>query len=108
MYKKYSIGFFIGTLLFILLLIAAYRISYSYTLEKNARAEQNMSHMEECYYIKDQDGYVTVYMGDQKTVYEYTSILVEELPPETQKSLKHGCKVTSLGQVYGFLENYSS
>jgi hypothetical protein len=46
--------------------------------------------------------------GDRKTVYEYTSILVEDLPEHVQKQVKEGMKVTSLSQVYGFLENYSS
>ena len=64
--------------------------------------------LDECYYIKASDGYVTVYMADEETVYEYTSIPVNELPKDIQKELKSGKKVDTMGQVYGFLENYSS
>ena len=48
------------------------------------------------------------YEADEKTVYEYTNILVDELPEKMQESVRKGIKVDSLGQIYGFLENYSS
>ena len=113
MKRKYSIGFFIGTICLCVLFALAYRISYSRALEKNETKsiEQNTAvqkELEICYYIKDSEGYVTVYESDQKTVYEYTSILVLDLPEHIQEDLKEGIKVTSLRQVYGFLENYSS
>lgn len=108
MSKKYSIGFLIGVIAIIVLFIIAYRMSYSHALERKAEIEKNNMQLEECYYIKASEGYVTVYMADQQTVYEYTSILLEELPLELQERVKNGYKVTSLGQVYGFLENYSS
>lgn len=108
MNKKYSIGFLIGAIAIIVLFIVAYRMSYSHALERKAETEQGNLQLEECYYIKASEGYVTVYLADQKTVYEYTSILVEDLPAELQKRVENGYKVTSLGQVYGFLENYSS
>lgn len=110
MNRKYGIGFFIGTILIILLFVMVYRMSYHRALDKTKTQENRSSQnvLEICYYIKASDGYVTVYESDQKTVYEYTSILVEELPEELQEDLKVGIKVTSMGQVYGFLENYSS
>jgi len=110
MNKKYGIGFFIVTVAFIALFIFAYRISYNRALDKEE--EENIAtaknEVEICYYIKETDGYVTVYEADQKTVYEYTTIPVSELPENIQEKLKKGMKVTSLTQVYGFLENYSS
>ncbi len=63
---------------------------------------------QECYYIMDTDGYVTVYLSDQTTIYEETSIPISELSAELQQKLKNGIKVETIGQVYGFLENYSS
>lgn len=112
MSKKYSIGFLIGAVLIIALLVVADRMSYSRSLDKhNADVEKEkevQAELETCYYIKDTEGYVTVYKGDKTTVFEYTSILVTELPEHLQEDLKEGLKVTSLGQVYGFLENYSS
>ena len=110
MNKKYGIGFLIGTILIIVVLVMAYRMSYHRALDKTKAQEDRSSQevLEICYYIKASDGYVTVYESDQKTVYEYTTILVEELPEDLQEDLKEGIKVTSMGQVYGFLENYSS
>lgn len=108
--KKYGIGFLIATIVLIGLFFLAYRISYNRALDKQEAEEGQMvqNELEICYYIKEADGYVIVYESDQKTVYEYTSIVVEDLPENVQKQLKEGIKFTSLTQVYGFLENYSS
>lgn len=109
MRRKYSIGFLILTIAIVCLLIFVYRLSYHKAimeLEKDI-LEKSVD-LDECYYIKASDGYVTVYMADEETVYEYTSIPVNELPKDIQKELKGGKKVDTMGQVYGFLENYSS
>ena len=110
MNKKYSIGLLIAFIALIGLFFLAYRISYNKALESRENEEKQMvqNEVEICYYIKEADGYVIVYDSDQKTPYEYTSILVEDLPEHVQKQLKKGIKFTSLTQVYGFLENYSS
>lgn len=110
MYKKYGIGFLIAIIVVIGLFFLAYRISYNRALDKQDSEEGQMvqNELEICYYIKEADGYVIVYEADKKTPYEYTSILVEDLPENVQKQLKDGIKFTSLTQVYGFLENYSS
>ena len=109
MRRKYSIGFLILTIAIVCLLIFVYRLSYHKAimeLEKDI-LEKSVD-LDECYYIKASDGYVTVYMADEETAYEYTSIPVNELPKDIQKELKSGKKVDTMGQVYGFLENYSS
>lgn len=109
MKRKYSIGFLILTILIILLFIFIYRISYHKAmLEMEEEIIEELTDMEECYYIKGTDGYVTVYFADKETVYEYTSIPVKELPESIQNEIKDGKKLYNLGQVYGFLENYSS
>lgn len=110
MNKKYGIGFLIAFLVLIGMFFLAYRISYRRALDKYEAEEKQMvqNELEICYYIKEADGYVIVYEADQKTPYEYTSIVVEDLPEYVQKQLKDGIKFTSLAQVYGFLENYSS
>ena len=110
MNKKYGIGFLIATFILIGLFFLAYRISYTRALDKQKAEEKQMvqNELEICYYIKEADGYVIVYESDQKTPYEYTSILVEDLPENVQRQLRDGIKFTSLAQVYGFLENYSS
>lgn len=112
MNKKYGIGFLLGFIILVALFIFAYRISYQRALDKhnaqNGKQAEAVTETELCYYIKEFEGYVTVFESDQKTVYDYTTILVEDLPEDLQEKVKKGIKVTSLGQVYGFLENYSS
>lgn len=110
MSRKYGIGFFVAMILVVALFSAAYRISYNHVQDKHEQEAETRTqgNIETCYYIKENEGYVIVYEADQKTVYEYTSIRVDELPNDLQESVKKGLKVDSLGQIYGFLENYSS
>lgn len=110
MNKKYSIGFLVTGVLLVLFFCFLCRVRYNQTKEE-IRQETNtrtQGSVENFYYICEKDGYVIVYEGDQKTVYEYTSIRVEDLPDKMQQSVKKGIKVSSLRQIYGFLENYSS
>lgn len=109
MRRKYSISFLIVTIVFVCALIFVYRFSYHRAIVKmEEEVKEKTVNLEECYYIKDTDGYVTVYMADEETIYEYTTISIQSLPEEIQKELKKGKKVKTIGQVYGFLENYSS
>ena len=109
MNKKYSIGFLVGFIILVALFVYAYRISHNRAMEKHQTQPDNtVAETELCYYIKSLDGYVTVFKWDNQTVYEYTSIVVEDLPKSIQENLINGIKLTSLGQVYAFLENYSS
>ena len=112
MNKKYGIGFLLGFIILIAFFVFAYRISYRRALDKHQQQKEQLAEevteTDLCYFIKDFEGYVTVFESDQKTVYDYTTILVSELPEEIQAKVKKGIKMTSLGQVYGFLENYSS
>lgn len=113
MKKKYSIGFCMLTVIFTLLLTIAYQWSYQKSLERIHRDElpiltEGSIQKEEGYILSIEDGYVIVYLSDQKTVYEYTSISAKELPQSLQTELESGKQVESLQEVYGFLENYSS
>lgn len=112
MNKKYGIGFLIGFVALVALFVLSYSMSYRRALDKyEKQSEKQTEEVTEtrlCYYIMESDGYVTVFESDKKTIYEYTTIAVEELPEEVQEKVKRGIKMTSLGQVYGFLENYSS
>ena len=106
MSRKYSIGFFIGILLLVSLFVIGYKISYDKAIERNDyidEAEINDYN----YVLKEKEGYITVYKNNGQ-VYEYTSILSKELPNTVQEELKEGIKVDNIGEVYGFLENYSS
>ncbi len=112
MNRKYSIGFMIGAILVIALFLIAFAISYNQTSQRNEELTKKEAQadepMEFCYYISEQDGFVTVFESDMETVYEYTSIPITDLPKALQEDVLSGLKVTSLQQVYAFLENYSS
>ena len=113
MRKRYSIGFLILTVGIIVAFSFVYRIHYQrllnqYEQELTKEDARTQGNVENFYYIKERDGYVIVYEADEKTVYEYTSIRVDELPEKMQESIRKGIKVDSLSQIYGFLENYSS
>lgn len=108
MKRRYSIAISIFLILFVLLLVMVYRYSYQKALDKISESEVENTKTELCFYIKNTDGYVTVYESDGVTVYEYTSIRVDELPDKMKAQLEDGIKVSTPGQVYGFLENYSS
>lgn len=60
------------------------------------------------YYIKFNKGQVTVFYSDQKTVYEYTEISLEDLPVKVRSEVISGKKVKDEKALYDFLENYSS
>ncbi|MCI6019462.1 MAG: hypothetical protein MRZ59_11540 [Clostridiales bacterium] len=60
------------------------------------------------YYIKFTGGQVTVFYSDQKTVFEYTDIDLNDLPVEQKCEVISGKEVKDDKALYDFLENYSS
>ncbi len=119
MSKKYGIGFLIGMIVLTLALVCAYQYTYNRAarkreMERLTQEQEPVLHTEgnatkeNGYFITQADGYVIVYYADRKTVYEYTSILVEFLPENVQKKVKDGMEMSNVNDVYGFLENYSS
>lgn len=102
--KKYF-----GIVIALLVVVLIYRVSYYMALTQiEEKREEQTEALESCYYIEEEDGYVTVYYADQETVFEYTNIPVKSLPLTVQMEIDKGKRVNSLSQVYGFLENYSS
>lgn len=121
MKKRYGIGFLIGMIVFTLVLVCAYQLSYDRAMRKleakqksiqkqqeNVIETKGSAQKEEGYFIKEKDGYIIVYLSDEKTVYEYTTIEIQYLPERIQEEVKKGKKADTIGEVYGFLENYSS
>lgn len=109
MRKKYSIGFLVLAITIVCLLVVIYRLSYHKAiLQLEEELLEKTIDLDKHYFIKDTDGYVTVYMADKETVYEFTSIPTNQLPSDVQKKLKSGIKADTMREVYGFLENYSS
>lgn len=58
--------------------------------------------------ILAEQNYVTVYRNDMETVYLYTDIRLEDLPPEVQQEVIRQKFVGSEEELYNFLESYSS
>lgn len=118
--KKYSIWFLTAALVIMVLLAGAYQLSYYAAVDRreeemesdlrrdDVQMTEGSAEKNDGYYLMQRDGFVIVCLQDKKTVYEYTSIEVTELPVTLQNEIKNGKYVDSLKEVYGFLENYSS
>ena len=123
MKRKYCIGFFAAIFMIMILLEFGYRWSYQ---QKSDRQKENTTFLQEKteptevlavegnveknseYLLKELNGYVIVYLSDEKTVYEVTGISINELPKEVQSQIQEGIKFDSINELYAFLENYSS
>lgn len=122
--KKYGIGLFTIALVLMAVVTYGYRAEYRYSQDlveegKKEQTENSISQektvstqgdaqKDELYYLKDLNGYVVVYMNDRTTVYEYTNILISDLPDTYQNEIKNGMIIEGTEKLYGFLENYSS
>lgn len=62
----------------------------------------------ELYYLVVEEGYVNIYLEDRKTLYEETEITMEDLPEELKEEVRRGKGLAGKGELYDFLENYSS
>lgn len=62
----------------------------------------------EGYYAKSFNGTIVILKGDEKTVYDYTQILVNTLPEDIQKKVQAGFFLEDENELYNFLETYSS
>lgn len=60
------------------------------------------------YYLIEENGCVTVYYIDKRTVFEYTNIIVDMLPEDIQEQVKSGKYVKDEDALYDFLETYTS
>ena len=125
--KKYSIGLFVLFIGCVALIGAAYQFSFQYSkklAEEQARMKQEIMESvkeeedavaaegsvskEEVFYLKDLNGFVAVYKADKETIYEYTNIVVEDLPEDVRQEIQEGKEIRTVEKLYGFLENYSS
>lgn len=60
------------------------------------------------YVIVDEEGYLTVYRKDFKTVYLKTNISYWSLEKEMRERISQGYLIKDVQELYDFLENYSS
>ena len=55
-----------------------------------------------------EEGYVNIYLADGETLYEETEITLEDLPEDLKGEVLKRKGLSSTGELYDFLENYSS
>lgn len=60
------------------------------------------------YAIVEEDGYLTVYEKDLRTVFLYTGIPFRSLPEDLKEEILRGKLFKTESDLYLFLENYSS
>ena len=60
------------------------------------------------YVLVDHNNYVAVYQLPERTIYEYTDVIMEVLPEDVQKEVQHGKYIKNEEELYNFLENYTS
>lgn len=120
MKKQYSISFFVAMIAFALLLFMAYDSDYkkihAEQKKEQAKTEEKKESMltegdakkSEVYYLKELNGFVVVYLSDQKTIFEYTSIPIDNLPNTVEDQIKKGLPIETAESLYSFLEGYSS
>ena len=82
------------------------------TTENNVNKEQSVTISQEYisfpYCIKAQDGKLVVYKTNQNTIFMETSIEIDTLPDDIQSRIKDGIYFQTEGDLYDFLESYSS
>jgi len=60
------------------------------------------------YFIIDNNGFITIYKEDKKTLYEYTNIAASSLPDSLREEVQKGMFLKDDEALYNFLENYTS
>ncbi|MCI8373975.1 MAG: hypothetical protein HFI29_00825 [Lachnospiraceae bacterium] len=81
------------------------------TLKQEAAAQAEAVHTEAepyLYYLVSEEGYVNIYLADGETLYEETEITLEDLPEDLKGEVLKRKGLSSTGELYDFLENYSS
>ena len=99
--RRYGIGFFVG--IFLLSLLYIFSDLRFQSAEDGVRAEEGTA-----YYLEEEEGKVSIYQGEEHTLYEKTSIPVKQLPAGIQEEIREGKSLSGEGEHFSFLENYSS
>lgn len=114
---KYSISYFIILTAVILSIVYILMINTQHQLEGYVAIEEISEEIvisnsddvvTEGYYLREQDGYVIVYLFDNQTIFQETDILISSLPESLQEEMIQGKYIASTEMLYSFLENYSS
>ena len=81
--RRYCIGFFAG--IFLLSLLYIFSDLRFQSAEEGVRAEEGI-----VYYLEEEEGKVSIYQGEEHTLYEKTSIPVKQLPAGIQEEIREG------------------
>ena len=124
MKSRYIIGFFAVFLLAGIVLTAGYQFTYNRVIERQAAQARDEvydaesiaaeggavknTQEDEGYYLMELHGFVVVYLSDKETIYEFTEIPVNDLPEEVKQGVAEGKHISTVKELYAFLENYSS
>lgn len=113
MRRKSSIGFLLGVLFLCGLYCFSDRLFYERELAENEEpiVQEAAGGREEPvypYYLKEQEGCIYIYQSDGETIYEKTSITMDEVPEEIRETIRKGKGIQTLEELFSFLENYSS
>ena len=60
------------------------------------------------FYLGNDEGLITVYRTDTDEVYEYTNIVIENLPKNLQEEIQRKKYILNEEELYNFLESYTS
>ena len=71
--------------------------------DRNETAEESYE-----YVLVDHNNYVAVYQLPERTIYEYTDVIMDVLPEETREEIRKGKYLRNEEELYNFLENYTS
>lgn len=112
------IGFFVFWLLMTVLMLGLVGLTFGNEKKgkqvpeiKEARealqTTASVTATEDSFRLVEENGYVIV-IDQQGMVYEYTDISLGHLPAALQDEIRQGKPMSSILEVYSFLENYSS
>ena len=60
------------------------------------------------YVLVDHNNYVAVYQLPERTIYEYTDVIMDVLPEEIREEIRRGKYLRNEEELYNFLENNTS
>ena len=63
---------------------------------------------QEAYYLVAEDGFLLVFLKDQKTLCLYTHVPLVDFPVKEQERLREGIWFPSMMEVFHYLESYTS
>lgn len=114
---KYSISYFVILTSFVIAFIYMYAFNNQQQLDgyialENTTEEIIISNSDEVisegYYLKEDDGFIVVYLFDNETLVLETDILFDSVPDDLQAEIQEGKYIETPEELYSFLENYSS